>query len=546
MAINLPIVSKFDDKGVNQATSSIDRLHGTVKAAGAAIIAAFSISVVTDFAGQLIRVGEESQSASRLLANAAKNAGVFGDSSKDIARATSAMEKHSEKLALVTGLDDELITQMKATWSAVPDLASMGADGLNNLAKVTADVAAGTGKDFESIGRAFIKIAGDEETAMGKLTRQGIVLSDSQKEVYSSLLNTSGEAAANAYLIEQLGIKYDGAAAASATASSRIGVAWENIQEQFATALLPAVEGFANWLVVNMPNIQKIINGFTDTLKWLGDTWDKHVTKPFEKFAKEHGPTFQKAWEENIKPAIDAMMPALQILGGILLWAADFAVKQLLDLLKQFGEWLADPNNKNTIMVFVGLIGGLAASFIAPWAIILTVIGVVALLLAKFQEFTDWLNNQGEWGKAIANIVNPIQGATSAINGLIDAIRILNSLTSQGNWSPQQKSNIKGMQSRGFGAPGTAKGGVTVGSGLQWVGEKGPELLTMPKGATVTPIPQHMRADAMFGANTARGGNSFSITVNAGMGADGASLGEEIVKQIRRYERTSGQVFASA
>jgi hypothetical protein len=42
------------------------------------------------------------------------------------------------------------------------------------------------------------------------------------------------------------------------------------------------------------------------------------------------------------------------------------------------------------------------------------------------------------------------------------------------------------------------------------------------------------------------GGNTYNITVNAGMGSNGAQLGEEIVRQIKRYERTSGPVFASA
>lgn len=42
------------------------------------------------------------------------------------------------------------------------------------------------------------------------------------------------------------------------------------------------------------------------------------------------------------------------------------------------------------------------------------------------------------------------------------------------------------------------------------------------------------------------GGNTIQITVNAGMGADGNRIGEEIVNQILRYERSSGQVFARA
>jgi F0F1-type ATP synthase membrane subunit b/b' len=41
------------------------------------------------------------------------------------------------------------------------------------------------------------------------------------------------------------------------------------------------------------------------------------------------------------------------------------------------------------------------------------------------------------------------------------------------------------------------------------------------------------------------GGNTFNISVNAGMGTDPISVGAQIVDAIKRYERSSGQVFAS-
>ena len=93
-----------------------------------------------------------------------------------------------------------------------------------------------------------------------------------------------------------------------------------------------------------------------------------------------------------------------------------------------------------------------------------------------------------------------------------------------------------------------AKGGQVAGAGLSWVGERGPELLSMPRGATVTPIPQHMRADNMMGSN--RGGNNQSgnyITINVQGGLDSsAAIGEAVVTAIRKYERTSGPVFVRA
>jgi phage-related protein len=51
----------------------------------------------------------------------------------------------------------------------------------------------------------------------------------------------------------------------------------------------------------------------------------------------------------------------------------------------------------------------------------------------------------------------------------------------------------------------------------------------------------------MSGSSQAgRGSTTFQITVNAGMGADGGRIGQQIVDEIKRFERANGAVFASA
>jgi hypothetical protein len=41
-------------------------------------------------------------------------------------------------------------------------------------------------------------------------------------------------------------------------------------------------------------------------------------------------------------------------------------------------------------------------------------------------------------------------------------------------------------------------------------------------------------------------GATYNITVNAGIGTSGSQVGREIVDAIKKYERASGPVFASA
>jgi hypothetical protein len=108
------------------------------------------------------------------------------------------------------------------------------------------------------------------------------------------------------------------------------------------------------------------------------------------------------------------------------------------------------------------------------------------------QDAYNWLIGDGlNWFK-------------NGINTIIDWIgnvfsNLWNSLTST-------FSNLFGGQSSSTTTtkvPGQANGGITTSPGLSVVGERGPELLSLPTGATVMPL----------GAGGGMGGNIY-VTVN--------------------------------
>lgn len=76
--------------------------------------------------------------------------------------------------------------------------------------------------------------------------------------------------------------------------------------------------------------------------------------------------------------------------------------------------------------------------------------------------------------------------------------------------------------------PAMAAGGIVTKPTLALIGEAGPEAV----------VPLSGRNAGM--------GNVYNINVNAGMGTNGAQVGKEIVDAIKRFEKTSGPVFASA
>ena len=76
--------------------------------------------------------------------------------------------------------------------------------------------------------------------------------------------------------------------------------------------------------------------------------------------------------------------------------------------------------------------------------------------------------------------------------------------------------------------PRMATGGVVTRPTLAMIGEKGPEAV----------IPLN-KAGGM-------GGAVYNITVNAGIGTNGQEVGKQIVEAIKKFERSSGPVFAKA
>jgi hypothetical protein len=128
---------------------------------------------------------------------------------------------------------------------------------------------------------------------------------------------------------------------------------------------------------------------------------------------------------------------------------------------------------------------------------------------------------------ATGSIVN--QAGIDQVNSAIAKARGKKSKSGTKISKGERQSIMDLAASLGVEVPAFAKGGIVTGPTLALIGEAGPEA--------VVPL---------SGRNAGGLGSQITINVNAGMGADGASIGREIVDAIKRYERTSGPVFASA
>jgi len=538
MPIFLTIVSKYDPKGQGDAERGMKNLGskagGVALGIGAAFTAAAAGAVFLGF--ELAKAAAESEAVTRGLENALKNSGAFGDSASSIKIASDALTDHSKKLGEMAGINDETINALKTRWSAVPELAATGVDGINKLAEVSANIAAGTGKDIESIGLMFTKVAGDEETALSKLARAGIVLTEEQKATYDSILATNGEMEAQAFLIETLGDKYEGAAEAGADPFLRLQEIFANLGEELGTYLLPAVENFAD-------GIQKFVddNGpaLEEAMKTVGDA----VTGMVEGFLG-----FTNWYAENSE-MLNAIGVALLIIAGIVLIAA--AAIAIMNLVLY-----ANP----IVLIIMAVVAAIAGIVVAITLLVTYWDEVVNALATAWEWFVGILTTafehvSGFFQEAFENIGNFFEDVWNGvadffkgmINGLIDIVEGfinffidgLNMLIGPLNAVLDGLAFVTGGaidlnigEIPKVSIPRLAKGGVVLPS-------PGGSLVNVAEAGEAEAIIPLDRFGGMGGGTV----NNYTINVQAGVG-DPQAIGQQIVAYIKRYEKASGPVFA--
>jgi hypothetical protein len=278
----------------------------------------------------------------------------------------------------------------------------------------------------------------------------------------------------------------------SDTSQFKFDVAMATAREsllEIGTAILnhvsPRLDDFIEWMETHGPTIEQ---GFIK----IYDALDAFLTSEILANIIEK---FKDMWPE-IKEVVFQLGELVGVLAPVLL----DAVNDLLPTFKDLTDIMAD----------LGFFTGEVLGLFGEWE-------------GETPDFIAFLERQ-------LNPIKMIQEAVSALATALDAAR-----------RAYERLQSVGLELREGGAlpgqfGGRRAGGGPVSSGKGYlVGEMGPELF-VPSSGGGSIIPN----------NQMGGGANITINVNAGMGANGAQIGEQIVSAIKRYERTSGPVFARA
>jgi hypothetical protein len=366
------------------------------------------------------------------------------------------------------------------------------------------------------------------------LARAGTTFTDQQKEQIRVLVESGQMLAAQTLILDEVESQYGGAAEAAAVGSAKMALAFGQIQDALGAALAPAFEKFTTYFI-------------------------NEVVPPLTKFFEDDFPRII----QELKPLAEDVMTFFSDVGqGLKDFLNIDADTSLLEgILDKFNEIGENPEFQtfldNVSTIFQTMAPALASvvSNIAQLAVNLTplledalgrIIPILTDTAGIFESINFFLGEilasfgvfEGEtpdFIKALENQINPLGRLQDALRGLNQllarAIDLYRTFRALGGQLPSEQAT----GGRRFDLSQRANGGRVTGGMPYMVGEMGPELFMPGRGGNIVPN------DRLGG-----GGTNITINVTAGMGTNGAQVGEQIVNAIKRYERTSGPVFAKA
>jgi len=260
MAINIPLITTFDSKGISKAIQQFKKLeNGTQKSAfvvknlennlGKAFKSLAMVGAGAALAGAAISKVLLSQAYEAKKVTAETNAiiAATGGAARISADGVAAL---SEKLSMQIGVDDELIQKtanLLLTFKQVQNQTGAGNDIFSQAVTLAQDLGSVFGS-ADSAAMQLGKALSDPIAGLTALKRAGINFSESQKETIRNLVEQGDLLGAQKIILNEVSSQVGGTAAASATGFDRMKVAVENIAEQLGTLLLPAFEDLANWV----------------------------------------------------------------------------------------------------------------------------------------------------------------------------------------------------------------------------------------------------------------------------------------------------------
>lgn len=531
-------------KAVGKAGSTLANFG---KKAALALVAAGAATAA--LAGKLIAAGEAASTANARIDQIVKQMDLFGDSAGQV---SERLIKTGEALARLTGVETNTIKETQGvllTFANLAKTADQVGGQFDRATKAAVDLAAAGFGTAQSNAVQLGKALQDPVKGLTALARSGVTFTEEEKNRIKALVQSNQVSEAQLLILEAIEKQVGGTAEATANATDKMRVAFDQAKQRLGLALLPAfgvladfvidkvVPAVEQYLVPAIDKLGQFLLSLTPTLERFGNL-----------FAQNIGPAVARVGQffvEEMLPALqrfgvflqDTVIPALADLAK---WAQQYVLPVVMELGRLFGQFVL-PALQKVVSFIVTYVIPILKAVLGP--VLETVNGFLANLRDRLGE------NSGKFGelmqrlKPIAefmrDVLAPVVGVILArafevvgtvVVGTISVfVRLLDIITRVIEKVIEFTRRVADSKiGSALGAiiakiPGRAFGG-PVGVGKPYiVGERGPELFVPTGSGRIEP---------------SAGGGGINITVNGAIDAEGTA--RTIIRVLEDAQRRSG------
>jgi len=455
MAINIPIISEFDGKGISKAIAQFNQLETTSEKAQfaikkAAVPAAAALAGLAVALGDATKAAMEDQQEQAALALTLQNVTGAG------AKQTAQIEEQISAMSRASGIaDTEYRKSLEALVRGTKDV-DMAMKDMNLVMDISTALQMDSSTVADALAKAYqgnFKALRSLSPEMATMIKEGATLNE---------------------VMDVLGGTFGGSTAVAAeTAAGKMKILSNSVgetKESIGAALLPVVEA-----------VLPILNQFA--------AWAQDNPQAFLFIAGAIGAVAAAIVATNIAMALNPF--ALIAAGIAVIIVALVAAYNKFDWFKNAVDGVID--------VVLGFVKGLIGAFSAFKSAIDAIVGAVT--------------------GALTGMVNAAVGAVNAIIGAYNAIPLAPDIpkipTAVAKAPPPVTAPQPARPTAGrFGIPRFADGGIVMGPTLALVGEKSPEAIIplnkMNKGGVTINVTGGLATSAEIGQSVVNALRAYS------------------------------------
>lgn len=566
-----PAILKIDIiADASKAGKTLDQTGTKAEGFGKKLGALGKIAATGLATGAVVQFGKASVTAAQEAAvNSARLEQVFRSMGDTTGQAAKAAENYAGSLSKKIGVDDDAIMKSQtllATFGAVSNETARGAGIFDRATAAAADLAAAGFGTMDSNAVQLGKALQNPTKGITALARSGVTFTDQQKAQIAAMQKSGDLLGAQKVVLKAVEGQVKGTAAATATGTDKMNVAWGETQEAIGAALLPVLQKLTPILQTVAEFIQRNISWIMPLAVVLG------VLAVAWNIASAAATLFGVSMLTALWPVllVIAAIAALVAIGVLIVrnWdtikAAAAAVWQfmvaawnaILGAVKAVWEWIA----KNWPLLLAILTGPIGI-------VVLLVVRNFQTIQAAVMAVWNWI--KANWPTLLAVLTGPIGLAVLAITRNWDKIKaaatalydwVVGKLRGIANFFSDVAGSIGGTASRIADAiKGPLNAVIRAWNGLQFkvpevnVGpiHFGGQTIGVPNIPTLASGGQVLRTGwavvhegetySGVGGSSSSSPSTVNITVNvAGLGADAPQIQRAVARALRLYTARNG------